>query len=67
MRKQITAKFESKCYECGEPINPGDKIFWDRDESMGESCAWHIECDRSVKSTKSASQGNFPTGPAKGL
>jgi len=61
MRKQIIAKFASKCYECGEPINPGDKIFWEKDESTDESFTWHVGCDRSARE----SHGSTKTVPAE--
>lgn len=46
MRKVITAKYKSKCYECGDVIVPGDDIVWDCDD---RNAVWHLDCDRAAQ------------------
>jgi hypothetical protein len=38
-RKMISKK-QSKCRQCGKPIEPGQQIFWARGEG-----AWHVDCE----------------------
>lgn len=44
--REITATYESKCYECGEKIGVGERIFWLKDVEENASYVWHKACDR---------------------
>lgn len=43
-QRVIKAKYRSKCYECGQPIEVGDEIIWDCDD---RDCVWHKDCHRT--------------------
>ena len=48
-RREITAKYSTKCYECGEAIIQGELVVWHKDDD-GSSVVWHTACDRGKMS-----------------
>jgi hypothetical protein len=53
MGMTIIAKYSGKCRKCGGPINPGDKINWDKSTRLTE----HVECPEQTEATKTYSLG----------
>lgn len=49
----IIAKYSGKCKKCGGPINPGDRINWDRDSRLAE----HVKCPEQTEVTKTYAIG----------
>lgn len=48
MRREITARFNSKCHECQDAIEVGEVIIWDAGNTFSSEkpVAWHKECNR---------------------
>lgn len=43
MAKTFTAKYEGHCYNCGDPIEPGDDVTYDDDEIVHAECAEDVD------------------------
>jgi hypothetical protein len=55
--KLIRVKYKGTCVACGEPIQVGASVNWER----GEGC-WHIGCDPEIK----PEPDGFPLGVVAG-
>ncbi len=42
MIEELTAKYKSKCVDCGALINPGDRIKYEKGDG-----SWHFECENA--------------------
>lgn len=56
MRREVDLKYKTNCYECGEAMQPGERVIVDFDNAG--TTIWHKTCDRS-KSTDPVVKGRW--------
>lgn len=67
--REITAKYDGTCADCGDPIEAGDRILWDPGAAFKDS-AYHPDCDPRPAPSEGFDEDDFDdlgAGVAKAL